>query len=89
MAARKKTAQVRIEVLTSFNGLIAGDAGLVELDGRAQGWINAGLVKVVAGGGESTAGSGGAEPDDPGSEPAGAGGRGQATPEPGTDLGAG
>ncbi|MCL7377482.1 hypothetical protein [Streptomyces sp. 35G-GA-8] len=86
---RKKTTRVRIEVLTSFNGMVAGDTGAVDLNGRVQGWINAGLVKVVDAGGTNQVGPGGAEPNDPWSEPQGAGDGGPAASESGERAGPG
>ncbi|MFE4535693.1 hypothetical protein ACFRKB_11495 [Streptomyces scopuliridis] len=85
---RKKPTRVRIEVLTSFNGMVAGDTGTVDLDERVQGWINAGLVKVVDSGTDQ-AGPSGAEQDDPGSEPQGTGDGGQTAPESGALADAG
>ncbi|WP_326811627.1 hypothetical protein [Streptomyces scopuliridis] len=86
---RKKTARVRIEVLTSFNGMVAGDTGTVDLDERVQSWINVGLVKRVGSNGTDQAGSGSTEQDDPRGQPTRTGSGRQAAAEPGPDPGAG
>jgi len=57
--ARQKT--VRVRVLTSFNGMYAGDEADLPLTARVQGWVNAGLAEID---GESATGPGGSEPDD-------------------------
>lgn len=75
-----KVTMAHIRVEAGFNGMRRGDEAVVELDARVQGWVNAGLVKVLdwadsevelVDGGEDQAGPGGAEPDAPGSEPDG------------------
>lgn len=55
-------APVRIRALLSFGTVVAGDEADLVLDQRVQGWINAGLVKVVDGG-QDQAGPSGSEPD--------------------------
>lgn len=91
MALKKKpspaSTRTRVRVLTSFNGMRAGDEADVEMSVRVQGWINVGLVEVV--GGQSAAGPGGAEPDDHERVPDGAAGSSEAGSEPGQGFGSG
>lgn len=86
--ARKLIKSVTIRVLTSFNGMHRDDESTIPLSSTVQGWINAGLVKVVTHGADP-AGQGGAEPDDQGGVAFGAGDSGQAGDEPGEGFGSG
>lgn len=78
---------VRIRVLRSFGTVVAGDEADLALDQRVQGWINAGLVKVVDGGPDQ-AGPSGSEPDPEGGVPGETGGGRSSGDEPGEDPGA-
>lgn len=85
MTARK-TKTARIRVLVSFNGMIKGDEATLELTPRVQGWINAGVVKVV-GDGKDPARPGTAESSAAGSLPLGAGDSGPSGDEQGKGFG--
>ena len=78
----------RIEILVPFNGMYAGDTADVVIDPTAQGWINAGLAKVVDSGADQ-AGPGAAVEDDPGSLTVGAGDSSASGDEPGEGFGSG
>jgi hypothetical protein len=93
MAARKRKEPssdlVTVKVLVPFNGMYAGDTAAVTVDETVQGWINAGLVRVVYDGGESAAGSGAAEPADQGSVAVRTGHGSETSGEPSQGFGAG
>lgn len=70
MSSRKSAPTARVTVLVSFNGLYRGDVVTAAYDDVIRGWERAGLVKAeVIGSAKGAARQGGAEPDDPGSEP--------------------
>lgn len=63
---------VRIKALVSFMDVREGDESVCPLDAVVQGWLSAGLVRIleqVVNDGEDPAGPGGAEPDDAEREP--------------------
>lgn len=86
--AGKLIKSVTIRVLTSFNGMHRGDESTIPLSSTVQGWINAGLVEVMARG-TDPAGQGAVEQADQGGIAFGAGDSGQAGDEPGEGFGSG
>ena len=96
MAARRKTVTVpvekfglrRVRVLVAFGDLKPGDETDLPLNPCVQGWINAGLAKVVDDG-TGQAGQGRAEQDDPGGVAGRTGDNGAAGDEQGEGPGAG
>lgn len=59
---KKTTTTARLRVRTSFDGFRQGEEHEGPLEGPVLGWVALGLMEVIEGG-ESAAGSGGAEPD--------------------------
>lgn len=89
MPPKKKTSKSElIEIVVSFNGMYAGDTANVIIDERVQGWINAGLAKVVDSGADQ-AGPGAVVADDPGSLTVGAGDGSAPGDEPSEGFGSG
>lgn len=83
----RKNVTALIRIRTSFNNMYVGDEATVEVTPLVQGWIDAGLAEVVAGG-TDPAGQGSTQPAVVQGQPKRAGGGVPAGGEPGEGFGA-
>lgn len=80
----------RVEILVPFNGMYRGDTADVVVDATVQGWINAGLARLMeAVNGTDQAGQGAVVADDSWGEPLRAGAGSTSGDEPSQGFGTG